>query len=1236
MRENRFDKGEFETDENGFEINENGVLVAYHSNTGIFGTIIIPDKVIKIGDSAFGGYIAVKRIILPEGLISIGAAAFGYCKSLVEINLPETLTSIEAIAFDQCEMLKKINLPEGLTNIGERAFSRCRSLREINLPKGLTNIEKGVFSDCYSLTSVTIPQSVTNIALDAFEGCNGLTIYCYAGSYAETYAKENNIPYKLIDSSEEDASATFFIDSTVTGELDSTITITGTFTLDKNTETSSSILSSEIKNITWTSSDSSIAEVTDCIGVNSLDNQKATLLIYVTPYKEGTVEIIGTALNGLTAKCMVTISETKELEPDIDVTVRNRNIIARVSEYTSDELYAQYQSIVHSDYSEEMKYNMYQSLFHSYGLTNAKEGIFYLSNTFDKRRAYLGLTTDEFYGASNFYHWVHDTAMGIIAQPVLCGANLLLNGEINDWLDFTTYVEADYPGVSKYKSMLYDFMDASSDDIESLTYIKWVSDVSENVTGAAKIKVDKLLDKLNNCSAIEAAELLQSKEALDVWVELAKDKNSNFIRNDKGDIKLTYKLDESSGFGQFQKAMGYATKTISIFDMTISDVMDLFALDSKLAILAQYERFLKDIMYNTEKLPFEMRWAAEQILKELEEGYLGKIKSIVWEIIEQTSINSEVLKSIVGKTASESFTSWLAVVNITSFFIDQVVGIGDILEHESYVEGYAALASAFTQNLEKAKKAFLADKTEENAWDFYYNYNILYRLRYKGEEAYLAMTKIKGFASIFGDFGYSLREEAVNKTLQMMENEFRFTLDKTIPIPESCQFATKSVIHCPVNVRVYAANGTLIAELLDGSESDITNTYGRFAVVYDYYMGDYVKVICLNSEENVSIQMSAVDDGLVSMELAQAKDDENKVYVFDNVPVKTGAVINTTVNQVVSENTYDIDTDGDGVVEKKEKVSIIQDNYVPIESVQLSNDTLSLSKGESSILTVTITPSNASEQKVSWMSADPSVATVVDGKVTAVANGSTTIYCMTLDDMDKMVSCKINVTTKTEDNNNTEDNTDSSDNSNTGNDTDSDHNSNTGNDTSSENNSNNNTGNNSNSSSSSSSSNSSNHSSSNDDDDYEITNIISPSTGKWIKDNIGWWYKNADNSYPVNRWQQINGKWYFFDKAGYMLTGWIVVNDKWYYLDNDGAMIENSWIFYKNQWYFLKGNSGDMATGWLLWKNQWYYLNTDGSMKTGWLLDKDNWYYLNKNGDMAVDCITPDGYQVDKNGIWIK
>ena len=158
---------------------------------------------------------------------------------------------------------------------------------------------------------------------------------------------------------------------------------------------------------------------------------------------------------------------------------------------------------------------------------------------------------------------------------------------------------------------------------------------------------------------------------------------------------------------------------------------------------------------------------------------------------------------------------------------------------------------------------------------------------------------------------------------------------------------------------------------------------------------------------------------------------------------------------------------------------------------------------------------------------------------------------------------------------------------------------------------------------------------SDDDNNFLPINTTTSLSGKWIQDKIGWWYKNADSSYPANKWQFINGKWYFFDKAGYMATGWILSNNKWYYLDTNGAMLENSWVFYKNHWYFLKGGNGDMATGWILWKNQWYYLNQDGSMKTGWLFDRNIWYYLNENGDMAVNSTTPDGYLVDSNGAWI-
>lgn len=62
----------------------------------------------------------------------------------------------------------------------------------------------------------------------------------------------------------------------------------------------------------------------------------------------------------------------------------------------------------------------------------------------------------------------------------------------------------------------------------------------------------------------------------------------------------------------------------------------------------------------------------------------------------------------------------------------------------------------------------------------------------------------------------------------------------------------------------------------------------------------------------------------------------------------------------------------------------------------------------------------------------------------------------------------------------------------------------------------------------------------------------------WMKDDINYWYHNADGTYPKNTWQLIDTSWYYFDHNGYVKTGWFEYKDKWYYLSDSGVMLFNT------------------------------------------------------------------------------
>ena len=85
---------------------------------------------------------------------------------------------------------------------------------------------------------------------------------------------------------------------------------------------------------------------------------------------------------------------------------------------------------------------------------------------------------------------------------------------------------------------------------------------------------------------------------------------------------------------------------------------------------------------------------------------------------------------------------------------------------------------------------------------------------------------------------------------------------------------------------------------------------------------------------------------------------------------------------------------------------------VSVTGVTLDTDKLELFTGESETLTAKVLPETATDKSVTWESSNPDVATVEDGKVTAVKAGEATITVKTVDG-GYTATCTVTVTDKT-------------------------------------------------------------------------------------------------------------------------------------------------------------------------------------------------------------------------------
>ena len=156
----------------------------------------LPSTIQYIGEYAFDGVEALKKIVLPQYVTELREGCFRACTNLIDINFPDRISKIEKTALEDVPWVD--NQPDGLIRIGSIGFlykGECpetytldskvedigpscfagqTKLKRINLHDKLVYIRYGAFRGCTALQSIDIPDSVMYIENDAFFECTSV------------------------------------------------------------------------------------------------------------------------------------------------------------------------------------------------------------------------------------------------------------------------------------------------------------------------------------------------------------------------------------------------------------------------------------------------------------------------------------------------------------------------------------------------------------------------------------------------------------------------------------------------------------------------------------------------------------------------------------------------------------------------------------------------------------------------------------------------------------------------------------------------------------------------------------------------------------------------------------------------------------------------------------------------------------------------------------------------------
>lgn len=188
-------------------------------------------------------------------------------------------------------------------------------------------------------------------------------------------------------------------------------------------------------------------------------------------------------------------------------------------------------------------------------------------------------------------------------------------------------------------------------------------------------------------------------------------------------------------------------------------------------------------------------------------------------------------------------------------------------------------------------------------------------------------------------------------------------------------------------------------------KKSIPTDYSVNALLPDYiYVITVIGVKTISIPENICLSVS--ESYTYSPIITDAGADANLTWSSSNTSVAT--ISETGVVTAVGQGFTTITCTSDNGVKAQSVVTV---NPNLSQKLTLDKKSMDMNVGEKTQLTLTITPNDATNKDVIWMSSNENIAQVDDdGSVTAIAPGYCSIYAISDDSSRKLAKCLVHVT----------------------------------------------------------------------------------------------------------------------------------------------------------------------------------------------------------------------------------